>query len=85
VNGAYVSSTPRFAWSGSGFRSYKVYVSPGGASYSSIYSGAGMSCTMSSTFWSLLVPSGTTVYWFVKGTYPDGTSSSSSLYSFMKL
>jgi hypothetical protein len=85
LNGAYVSSTPRFSWSGSGFGSYKVYVSPGGVSYTSIYNSTGTACTMSSTFWSLLVPSGTTVYWYVKGAYPDGTVSTSTVFSFKKL
>lgn len=85
LGGAFLSSTPKFAWSGSGFVSYKVYVSPGGRSYTRIYSGTGTSCTMSSTFWSLLVPSGTTVYWYVEGTSASGTASTSALSFFRKL
>jgi hypothetical protein len=84
TSGAVLSSTPKFSWSGSGFDSYKLYASPGGKSYSLIHSGSETSCTLSSLFWSLFVPSGSTVYWYVKGTTSDNQVVTSQISSFKK-
>lgn len=65
--GSIVYANPVFAWSGSGFSTYKAYLSTDGKKYTRIYSGSGFSCSLQSTYWSLFIPSGTTLYWYVQG------------------
>lgn len=74
AQGSVVSSNPLFTWRGTGMVRYKVLASLG-RGYYTIYNGTGTSCRMSSTLWSLFVPSGSTVYWYV-----EGTASSSLVY-----
>jgi hypothetical protein len=84
LQGAVVSSSPRFAWSGTGFVSYKVYVSLSGKTYTRVYNGSGTYFSLSSTFWSLFIPSGSTIYWYVQGTTSGGQVSSSAVSYFKK-
>jgi hypothetical protein len=84
VTGTVQKTTPKFVWSGTGFVSYKVYASTSTKSYSRIYSGTGTSCSLSSTFWSLFVPSGSTIYWYVAGTTSSGQVITSTASSFKK-
>jgi hypothetical protein len=72
--GEIVSSNPLLTWSGTGMVKYKVFVTLG-KSYYTAYNGTGTSCRLSTSLWSLFIPSGSTIYWYV-----EGTTSSSQVY-----
>lgn len=84
LNGAIVASAPRFTWRGTGFASYSLYASLGGRSYTRLYTGTGTSYGLSSAFWSFLVPSGSRVSWYVRGTTAGGQVTTSAVWSFRK-
>lgn len=67
LNGATLHANPVFSWSGKGFSSFNVYLSTDGKRFSKIYSGSGTSCSMQDSLWSLFIPSGTTLTWYVEG------------------
>jgi hypothetical protein len=62
---------------------YKVLISMG-KSYYTIYNGTGTSCRMVAYLWSLFVPSGSTVYWYVEGTSANSLVYRSSVTYFRK-
>jgi hypothetical protein len=82
--GSIVSTNPTFTWSGNGFTKFKAYAAVGKNNYKNIYSGKGKSCKMNSVLWSLFVPSGTTVNWYVEGTAKDKKTVKSLVFSFKK-
>ncbi|HOI07755.1 MAG TPA: fibronectin type III domain-containing protein [Deltaproteobacteria bacterium] len=85
LKGAYLSSPPKFSWKGSGVTMYKLYISPGGREYTRIYCGSAAACTISSSFWSMFVPSGSTLYWYVEGITVSGQVCPSTVSCFRKL
>jgi hypothetical protein len=82
--GALVSANPVFRWSGNGFASYRVYLSTNGKRFSRIYTGTGTSCSIQKSFWTLLIPSGTTLSWYVQGSTSSGKSVKSEVLKFKK-
>lgn len=82
--GAVVYANPVFSWSGRGFSSYRVYLSTNGKKFSRIYSGTGTSCSMQQSLWSLFIPSGTTLSWYVQGYTSTGRSTQSTVRKFIK-
>ncbi|HPI92782.1 MAG TPA: PKD domain-containing protein [Deltaproteobacteria bacterium] len=85
TNGAVCYSSPTLSWAGTGFKSYKVYMSiNGGSKYSTIYSGSGTSTILHTVLWRWFIASGTTVTWYVQGTTVSGASVKSSTSTFKK-
>ena len=81
--GELVYSNPLFTWRATGMVRYKVLISMG-KSYYTIYNGTGTSCRMVAYLWSLFVPSGSTVYWYVEGTSANSLVYRSSVTYFRK-
>ncbi len=77
--GATVRENPLFAWDGTGFSKFRVYVTINKKNYSTIYSGTGRSCRINTVLWNWFIPSGTTVYWYVQGTTATGQVVNSSM------
>jgi hypothetical protein len=82
--GATVTSNPVLSWTGSGFSSYKVYISISGKTYSRIYTGTKTSCSMQSTLWSWFIPHTSTITWYVEGTKSTGAIVKSVTSRFIK-
>lgn len=82
--GEVVKGNPSFTWSGTGMVKYSVFVTFNGSNSYNIYSGTGTSCKLPPSFWNLLVPSGTTLYWYVEGTTANSQVYKSSTFSFKK-
>jgi len=81
---ATVYSNPVLTWSGSGYTNYRVYVSTNGNKYSRIYMGSGKSCKMQDSLWTLFIPSGTTISWYVQGFTSAGKTTQSAVMKFKK-
>lgn len=68
ANGSTVSTRPTIKWSATNLTTFTLYAKVGsGSSYSKMYSGTATSYTVSSSLWSMFVPSKSTVYWYVVG------------------
>jgi large repetitive protein len=85
VSATVCYSSPTLKWAGSGFKSYKAYMSiNSGKTYSKIYSGSNTSTTLHAVLWQWFITSGTTVTWYVEGTTSSGTTVKSSTSTFKK-
>ncbi len=81
--GEIAYSNPLFTWKATGMVRYRVFISIGKNFYT-IYKGTGTSCRMVAYLWSLFVPSGSTVYWYVEGTSANSIVYRSSTSYFKK-
>lgn len=67
TNGTTISTRPTIKWSAQNLTTFTLYAKVGSGSYSKMYSGTAKSYSVSSSLWSLFVPSKATVYWYVVG------------------
>jgi hypothetical protein len=84
-DGALCSSNPTLTWTGSGFKSYRVFISiTGGLIYNQVYSGSYTYTTLNPLLIWLFIPPFIPVTWYVEGTTVNGQVINSKCSTFSK-